>query len=70
MIYLVKRLRKKLEDKGILNLPELVDVEDHIEKLQAQLAAVREQILLMPQSGSGYDYWVRELTKAAIGEES
>ena len=39
------------------------------ENQKEQLEAVREQILLMPQSGNGYDYWVCEFSKAAIGED-
>ena len=34
------------------------------EKEKEIIAAVREQIGLMPQSGSGYDYWVQQLLKA------
>ena len=34
----MQALRKKLENKGILNLPELVDVEDRIAELKDELA--------------------------------
>ena len=39
-------------------------------KLYAQIEAVEEQINLMPQSGSGYDYWVRQLRAALQQGES
>ena len=37
-------------------------------RLQAKLDAVKEQLSLMPQSGSGYDYWIRQL-RQAIGDQ-
>ena len=49
---------KRLESRGFQ------DLHHENEQLQAQIEAVKEQITLMPQSGSGYDYWVNALLTA------
>ena len=38
--------------------------DTRIAELEATIDRVKEQILLMPQSGSGYDYWVARLNEA------
>jgi hypothetical protein len=60
------KLLQDIDHHGLLWVVKERDVR--IEVLEGQRKAVLEQILLMPQSGSGYDYWVGQLRKAAGSE--
>ena len=49
----MQALRKKLESKGILNLPELVDVEDYIKKLEGMLDKISKLPTYCISNGKG-----------------